>query len=165
MPIRDLKKLMGDVGVDSTKCVEKAELVAALAASGRVTFAAAEEAPPAAAAAPRGAGTDADADEKASSPDDEPRRPFGGPYAADEFKPPPAADGLCYKEDKADAKPFERSPSGARVVFSRAELAALSVRRLKDALAEVGRESDVRGCCDKGELRRALANAPGVHII
>ena len=38
--IRQLKQLMADVGVDSTRCVDKRDLVDAIAASGLVAFAA-----------------------------------------------------------------------------------------------------------------------------
>ncbi|KAH8061172.1 ubiquitin-protein transferase [Aureococcus anophagefferens] len=190
--IKQLKRLMAEIGVDSTKCVEKAELVDHLVASGRVAF------------SERGAESKAmDVDDALSSKgcdspelkrsssassspanDDRaaaekrPRRPGAEAHDAKgaprslEFVPPPAAEGYCYREDDAAGSP-PRPPRSLPpddgpaplLVFTRQELGDLSVRRLKDALEIVGLADELRGCSEKAELRSLLANSGDVRIL
>ncbi|KAH8093441.1 hypothetical protein JL720_4575 [Aureococcus anophagefferens] len=187
--IKQLKRLMAEIGVDSTKCVEKAELVDHLVASGRVAF------------SERGAESKAmDVDDLPAKGCESPssavvgvvvarrRRPRGGGEAAPaagaeahdakgaprslEFVPPPAAEGYCYREDDAAGSP-PRPPRSLPpddgpaplLVFTRQELGDLSVRRLKDALELVGLADELRGCSEKAELRSLLANSGDVRIL
>ena len=189
--IKQLKRLMAEIGVDSTKCVEKAELVDHLVASGRVAFSErgaeskamdVDDLPAKGCESPElkrssSASSSPAADDRAAA-EKRPRRPGAeGHDAKDaprslEFVPPPAAEGYCYREDDAAGSP-PRPPRSLPpddgpaplLVFTRQELGDLSVRRLKDALELVGLADELRGCSEKAELRSLLANSGDVRIL
>jgi len=196
--VKQLKKMMAELGVDSTRCLDKADLVAQLRASGRVVFrgAGAEGAAmDVSDAKDEDAGADADAkamdcdepepakgaaDAKGAATGDAPDRGAAAMDAldakCDALDAEAAADVLEVGDggfdlddakggEPMDAKGDAADAGGAGAIcLGREELEGLSVRRLKQYLERAGLAGELRGCCDKGEMRRALANAPNVRI-
>ncbi|KAH8070502.1 ubiquitin-protein transferase [Aureococcus anophagefferens] len=154
--IKQLKRLMAEIGVDSTKL--------RLAGAQAVV----EPSSP--------ANDDAAAEKRPRRPGAEAHDAKGAPRSL-EFVPPPAAEGYCYREDDAAGSPAGSPPRPPRslppdddgpaplLVFTRQELGDLSVRRLKDALELVGLADELRGCSEKAELRSLLANSGDVRIL
>ncbi|KAJ1447184.1 hypothetical protein M885DRAFT_624606 [Pelagophyceae sp. CCMP2097] len=141
-----LKDVCASVGVDSAHCLEKSELIDQLVASGRVEF---SVAPPE--AKRRDCDDDDARDDRCATPDSEgaAEPPPQRPRNADGLDPrPPAA--------AAGAEPGQQADGGA---VSRADVEAMSVRQLKDALISAGLEAEVQGCIDKDHLRRILSAA------
>uniref|UniRef100_A0A7S3NMT8 RING-type domain-containing protein n=1 Tax=Aureoumbra lagunensis TaxID=44058 RepID=A0A7S3NMT8_9STRA len=127
---RDLKDLMLRVGVDSTGCIEKSDLLRHLIASGRIDFL-----PP--------------------SIQNEAQNP--AIIALEKFRN--EEDTRLPPKYDTDHNFSSESKKRSCPHLSSDEIPNLSVRELKCELRKRGLEHEIRGCIDKDHLRRVLARA------
>eukprot|EP00635_Sarcinochrysidales_sp_CCMP3193_P009616 CAMPEP_0118900800 /NCGR_PEP_ID=MMETSP1166-20130328/6759_1 /TAXON_ID=1104430 /ORGANISM="Chrysoreinhardia sp, Strain CCMP3193" /LENGTH=390 /DNA_ID=CAMNT_0006839953 /DNA_START=68 /DNA_END=1240 /DNA_ORIENTATION=+ len=162
---KHLKHLMRRVGVDSTRCLEKPDLVDHLLASGRVCL------------ADDVVKDDKDKDDdELKEADDHHRRAREAldAFLQDESQRQPlspvpgdsSGSASSSSSSYPDSKRQYPQPMDVDDVagFTADDIMRMSVRELKAELVKRGREEDVRSSVEKADLRRALARALGVAL-
>jgi len=127
---RHLKQLMIRVGVDSTRCLEKKDLIDQLVASGRLELLSAF-------------GSDDDTAAKATA-------------ALDKFLAEEQERGVIDDDESSLPPPPPAAEDRREEALSPDDVARMSVKQLKAELRKRGREDDVRNSVEKSDLIRAL---------